>query len=266
MIVHPQFDPVALSLGPLSVRWYGLMYLAGFVAGLLLGRHRVNTRPDLGWTHRDVDDLLFHAVIGVVLGGRLGYVFFYKFSDYLQDPVRILFVWEGGMSFHGGFLGVVLAMVLFARQRRKTWLAVTDFLAPLCPAGLGFGRLGNFINAELWGRPTDISWAVVFPNVDDLPRHPSQLYEFFLEGVVLFIILWVFSSRRRPPGAVSGVFLIGYGALRFLVEFTREPDSFLGLLALGMTMGQWLSAPMIVVGIGLVAWAYRRKRALFGAR
>ncbi len=263
MIVHPQFDPIALAIGPVAVRWYGLMYLAGFVAGMMLGRLRVRTRPDLGWTHKDVDDLLFYCVIGVVLGGRLGYVLFYKLGDYLQDPVRILHVWEGGMSFHGGFLGVIIAMAVFAARRGKTWFAITDFLAPLVPTGLGFGRLGNYINAELWGRPTDVSWAVVFPNVDDLPRHPSQLYECALEGVVLFLILWIFSSRRRPVGAVSGMFLIGYGVLRFLVEYTREPDSFLGFLAMGFTMGQWLSIPMVLGGIVLLAWSYRKRGNLF---
>ena len=174
MIVHPQFDPIALTLGPVAVRWYGLMYLAGFVVGLMLGRHRARTRPDLGWSLKDVDDLLFYAVIGVVLGGRLGYVLFYKFADYLQEPLRVLYVWEGGMSFHGGFLGVIIAMAWFARRRRLSWLAVTDFIAPLTPAGLGFGRIGNFINAELWGRPTDVPWAVVFPNVDALARHHTD--------------------------------------------------------------------------------------------
>lgn len=263
MIVHPQFDPIAIAIGPVAVRWYGLMYLAGFVTGLMLGRLRVRTRPDLGWTHKDVDDLLFYCVIGVVLGGRLGYVVFYKLGDYLQEPMRIFHVWEGGMSFHGGFLGVIIAMALFAWRRQKSWFAITDFLAPLVPPGLGFGRLGNYINAELWGRPTDVSWAVVFPNVDDLARHPSQLYECALEGVVLFLILWIFSSRRRPVGAVSGVFLIGYGVLRFLVEYTREPDSFLGFLAMGFTMGQWLSIPMVLGGIVLLAWSYRKRGNLF---
>ena len=263
MIVHPQFDPIAIAIGPVAVRWYGLMYLAGFVAGLLLGRYRVRTRPDLGWTNKDMDDLLFYCVIGVVLGGRLGYVLFYKLADYLQDPIRIFHVWEGGMSFHGGFLGVIIAMAFFAWRRQKHWFALTDFLAPLVPAGLGFGRLGNYINAELWGRPTDVSWAVVFPNVDELARHPSQLYECALEGVVLFLILWFFSARRRPMAAVSGVFLVGYGTLRFLVEFTREPDGFLGFLALGFTMGQWLSIPMVLGGIVMLIWAYRRRGSMF---
>jgi phosphatidylglycerol---prolipoprotein diacylglyceryl transferase len=260
MLVHPQFDPIAVQLGPISVRWYGLMYLLGFVAGLLLGRLRIRSHPELGWTTRDLDDLLFYCVIGVVLGGRLGYVLFYKFSEYMNDPIRILYVWEGGMSFHGGFLGVIAAMLWYAHRSKRSWLEVTDFLAPLTPAGLGFGRIGNFINAELWGRPSDVPWAMIFPSVDAQPRHPSQLYEAGLEGVVLFAILWIFARKPRPHGAVSGVFLLGYGTLRFLVEYTREPDNFLGLLSLGLSMGQWLSLPMIAAGIGLLAWAYRPRR------
>ena len=266
MFIHPQFDPIAIKLGPVAVRWYGLMYLIGFVAALFLGRHRVRTRPDLGWSYKDMDDILFFSVIGVVLGGRFGYVFFYKFAEYAQDPIRMFYVWEGGMSFHGGFLGVVVAMAIFAWRRRKHWLSVTDFIAPLVPTGLGFGRLGNFINGELWGRATDVPWAVVFPAVDDLPRHPSQLYEFALEGVVLFLLLWIYSGKRRPMGAVSGLFLIGYGTLRFLVEYTREPDSFLGILAMGFSMGQWLSLPMIVAGVAMMIWAHRRAPTLFGTR
>ena len=257
MLVHPQFDPVALQLGPVSIRWYGLMYLVGFVGGLLLGRLRVRTRPDLGWTTRDLDDLLFYCVLGVVLGGRLGYVLFYKWSEYMHDPIRILYVWEGGMSFHGGFLGVILAMWWFARRTHRKWFEVTDFLAPLAPVGLAAGRIGNFINAELWGRPTEVPWAMIFRNVDELPRHPSQLYEAALEGVLLFVVLWLFSSKPRPTGAVSGLFLLGYGVVRFAAEFTREPDSFLGLLAMGWSMGQWLSLPMIIGGVVLLIWAYR---------
>lgn len=261
MLVHPQFDPVALKLGPVAVRWYGLMYLVGFVAGLVLGRHRARRRPDLGWTYRNIDDLLFYCVIGVVLGGRTGYVLFYKFADYASNPLSVFAVWEGGMSFHGGFLGVIIAMAVFAWRHGKTWLSVTDFLAPLVPPGLGFGRIGNFVNAELWGRPTDLPWGVVFPNVDELARHPSQLYEFALEGIVLFALLWWFSSKPRPVGAVSGLFLVGYGSFRFLVEYTREPDAFLGLLAAGLSMGQWLSLPMVAAGIGMLFWAYRRDAA-----
>jgi phosphatidylglycerol:prolipoprotein diacylglycerol transferase len=209
------------------------------------------------WAAKDLDDVLFWGILGTILGGRLGYILFYKFSDYLAEPLRIFAVWEGGMSFHGGMLGVILAIALFARSRRQHWLAATDFIAPLVPLGLAAGRIGNFINAELWGRPTDLPWAMVFPNVDRLPRHPSQLYEFALEGIVLFALLWWYSARPRPRGAVSGAFLAGYGTLRFLVEFTRQPDGHLGLLAAGLSMGQWLSLPMVVIGAGLMAWAYR---------
>jgi phosphatidylglycerol---prolipoprotein diacylglyceryl transferase len=257
--VHPNFDPIAIQIGPVAVRWYGLMYLFAFVAGLLLGRLRIKLRPDQHWAARDLDDLLFYCVLGVVLGGRLGYVLFYKFSDYLSDPIRILYVWEGGMSFHGGFLGVVLAMLWYARRSHRRWLDVTDFLAPLTPVGLFAGRIGNFINAELWGRPTNVPWAMIFPTESTpQPRHPSQLYEAGLEGILLFIVLWVYARKPRPTGAVSAVFLLGYGVLRFLVEYTREPDDFVGPLPLGLSMGQWLSVPMILGGIGLLAWAYRR--------
>lgn len=263
MFFHPKFDPIAFKLGPLPVRWYGLMYLLGFVVGLLLGRYRARRRPELGWTYRNIDDLLLYCVFGVVLGGRLGYVVFYKLSDYAAHPLSVFAVWEGGMSFHGGFLGVIVAMAVFAWRHGKSWLAVTDFLAPLVPPGLGFGRIGNFVNAELWGRPTEVPWAVVFPTADDLPRHPSQLYECALEGVVLFVLLWWFSSRPRPTGAVSGMFLVGYGSARFVVEFTREPDSFLGLLAAGLSMGQWLSVPMVIAGIAMLAWSGRKQHSTF---
>ncbi len=256
MLIHPDFDPVAIHLGPLAIRWYGIMYLVGFALFLLLGRHRIRERAD--WTVKELDDLLFYGALGVVLGGRLGYVFFYKFSDYLHAPLHIFYVWEGGMSFHGGMLGVIAAIWLFSKKTGKSWLAVTDFVAPLVPLGLGAGRIGNFINGELWGRPTDVPWAMIFPKMDMQPRHPSELYEFALEGVTLFLILWLFSKKPRPVGAISGLFLIGYGTFRFLVEFTREPDDFLGLLALGLSMGQWLSLPMILAGIAMMVWSYRR--------
>ncbi|MHB1333977.1 MAG: prolipoprotein diacylglyceryl transferase [Sulfuriferula sp.] len=259
MLIHPDFNPIAISIGPLAIRWYGLMYLTAFMLVLVLGRWRIKQHPDSGWTVKNLDDVLFYGVLGTVLGGRLGYVLFYKFSYYLAHPLEIFYVWEGGMSFHGGFLGVIFAMWLFSRRSGKPWLAITDFIAPLVPLGLGAGRIGNFINGELWGRPTDVPWAMVFPAVDNVPRHPSELYEFGLEGIVLFIIVWLFSAKPRPMGAVSGLFLIGYGTFRFLVEFTREPDDFLGLLSLGLSMGQWLSLPMIIAGIVMMTWAYRRK-------
>ena len=258
MLVHPQFDPVAFQLGPIAVRWYGLMYLVGFALFIWLGKIRARQNLLTGWHPRDVDDMLFFGVFGVILGGRLGYVLFYKPLYYLEHPLEIVEVWAGGMSFHGGLLGVLVALVFYARGRRKRWLDVTDFVAPLVPLGFGAGRLGNFINGELVGRVTDGPWAMVFPQVDTAPRHPSQLYQFALEGVLLFVLLWWYAQRPRPMGAVSGFFLIGYGTFRFIVEYARAPDGFLGLLALGLTMGQWLSTPMIVIGIVMMVWAYRR--------
>ena len=258
MLIHPQFDPVALHLGPLSIRWYGLMYLLAFGLFLLLGRQRIKSGPQPGWDARQLDDLLFYGVLGVVLGGRIGYVLFYQPAHFLAHPLEIFSVWQGGMAFHGGFLGVLVAMWVFGRKTGKSWLTITDFIAPLVPLGLAAGRLGNFINGELWGRPTDVPWAMVFPQTDNIARHPSQLYQFALEGLALFALLWLFSRKPRPTGAVSGLFLIGYGTFRFLVEYTREPDSYLGLLALNLSMGQWLSLPMIVVGIFMLRWAYRK--------
>ncbi|MFO7188370.1 MAG: prolipoprotein diacylglyceryl transferase [Pseudomonadota bacterium] len=267
MLVHPQFDPVAFSVGPLAVRWYGLMYLVGFVAAYLLGRLRIARGQSGSVDQRLLDDTLFYGVLGVVLGGRLGYVLFYKPAYYFQHPLEIFAVWQGGMSFHGGFLGVLLALWWVARRSRVRWLALTDFVAPLVPIGLGTGRLGNFINGELWGRvaPPDLPWAMIFPAAGPEPRHPSQLYQLGLEGIALFVLLWFYAARPRPTGAVSGMFLIGYGVFRFIAEFFREPDAFLGLLALGMSMGQWLSLPMIVGGIVLMWWAHRHDAAVPGA-
>ncbi|MBN8765765.1 MAG: prolipoprotein diacylglyceryl transferase [Thiobacillus sp.] len=259
LMLAPQFDPVALQLGPVAIHWYGLMYLVAFVQVILLGRWCIAHRPWTGWDAKMLDDVLFYGVLGVVLGGRLGYVLFYKPGDYLAHPLDIFKVWEGGMSFHGGFLGVIIAMALFAHRYKLRWLAVTDFIAPLVPLGLAAGRLGNFINGELWGRATDLPWGMIFPQAGDgIARHPSQLYELAGEGLLLFVILWLHSAKPRPAGAVSGVFLIGYGSLRFLVEFTREPDSFLGLLQFGLSMGQWLSLPMIVAGLVMLRWSLRR--------
>ncbi len=257
MLVHPQFDPIAFSIGPLAVRWYGLMYLVGFVLFLLLGRYR--TRDEWrGMTRQDVDDLLFYGVLGVIVGGRLGYVLFYKPGYYFAHPLEALMIWHGGMASHGGIIGVIIVMWLFARSRGKPFLQVADFVVPLVPLGLAAGRIGNFINGELWGRPADPSvwpWAMVFPQAgDNIPRHPSQLYQFALEGVLLFVILWLFSRKQRTPGIVAGAFLVGYGVLRFIAEFAREPDSFLGLLALHLSMGQWLSIPMVVIGVGLMVY------------
>lgn len=261
MLTHPQFDPVAVHLGSFGIHWYGLMYLFGFAAFITLGRLRLRTLNRAGWDANFLDDLLFYGVLGVVVGGRLGEVLFYNPSFYFANPSKILAVWEGGMSFHGGFIGVLVAMVWFARQRKLAWLQLMDFIAPLVPFGLGAGRIGNFINAELWGRPTDLPWGMVFPNVDSVPRHPSQLYEFALEGVLLFILLWVFSKKNPPVGAVSGLFLVGYGSFRFVGEFARTPDDgIFGLMTFGISMGQWLSLPMILAGSGLMIWAYQTER------
>ncbi|HEX7455212.1 MAG TPA: prolipoprotein diacylglyceryl transferase [Gallionella sp.] len=259
MLVYPQINPIALQLGPLAIHWYGLMYLAGFLTFLWLGRRRIVTLNHPQINNKLLDDLLFYGVLGVILGGRLGEVLFYNPGYYLSNPLKIFAVWEGGMSFHGGFLGVLVAMALFAWQQKLHWLELMDFIAPLVPPGLAFGRLGNFINGELWGRPTDLPWGMVFPKVDNLPRHPSQLYEFALEGVLLFALLWLYARKPRPVGAVSGLFLIGYGSFRFLGEFTRNPDDgIFGLMTFGISMGQWLSLPMVLAGILLMTWSIRR--------
>jgi phosphatidylglycerol:prolipoprotein diacylglycerol transferase len=261
LLVHPQFDPVLVHLGPLAVRWYGLMYVIAFVAYITLGKYRVRKGLAPQLEVLDVDDMLIYGVLGVILGGRLGYVLFYKPHYYLEHPGEILQIWTGGMSFHGGFIGVLLGIALFCWIRKKGWLATMDFIAPTVPIGLATGRLGNFINGELPGRPTDLPWGMWFPQHDLTPlaRHPSQLYQFAGEGLLLFAILWIYSGKPRPVGAVSGAFLVGYGSLRFLAEFTRAPDDFLGLLQLGLSMGQWLSLPMILVGAAMMLWAYRRK-------
>jgi phosphatidylglycerol---prolipoprotein diacylglyceryl transferase len=256
MWTHPQFDPVALSLGPLKVHWYGLMYLLAFGGFLLLARLRVQHHgfAARGWERRDVEDLLFFGVLGVVLGGRLGYVLFYKPGYYAAHPLEALAVWQGGMAFHGGLLGVIMAMALFAWRRQRPFLEVTDLIAPCVPLGLAFGRLGNFINGELWGRAADPSlpWAMVFPQSGTLLlRHPSPLYQFLGEGLLLLALLWLYARRPRGLGQVSGAFLIGYGVLRFLAEYFREPDAFLGLLAANLSMGQWLCLPMILAGATL---------------
>ena len=263
MLMHPQFDPVAIQLGPLAIHWYGLMYLLAFAQFLVLGRMRVRQQPyaSMKWGFKDVEDILFWGVVGVILGGRLGYVMFYMPDFYLSNPLSIFKLWEGGMSFHGGLLGVLVALFWFAKLRKLSFFVVTDFVAPLVPLGLAFGRLGNFINGELWGRPSDWPWAMVFPAVDQVARHPSQLYQFAGEGVLLAILLWVYASKPRTRGQVSGLFLLGYGVLRFIVEFAREPDAYLGLLGLGLSMGQWLSLPMIGLGIYLIARASRSQKS-----
>ncbi|HEY9100813.1 prolipoprotein diacylglyceryl transferase [Chitinimonas sp.] len=284
MLIHPHFDPVAIHLGPLSIRWYGLMYLIAFVLFLALGNYRIRKHPESGWTKTQLDDLLFYGVLGVILGGRLGYVLFYKPSFYFNNPIDIFKIWEGGMAFHGGFLGVLVAMWLYGRKTGRTFFQISDFVAPLVPLGLAAGRLGNFINGELWGRITrpDVPWAMLFRGADvnaedqlaaqtnpeyytwlqtygGLPRHPSQLYQFVLEGLMLFVVLWLYSRKPRQTGQVSAIFLIGYGLCRFIAEFAREPDNFLGLLQFGLSMGQWLSLPMILAGAYLLMVSSRRR-------
>lgn len=270
MLIHPQFNPIALEIGPLAVHWYGLTYLAAFGLFMFLGLRRLRHPPFAAmtgvgaWTRRDVEDILFLGVMGVVIGGRLGYCLFYKPGYYMAHPLEVFAVWQGGMSFHGGMLGVAVALWWFANSRKKPWLQVADFVAPCVPTGLAMGRLGNFINGELWGRvaSADLPWGMVFRGAGDLPRHPSQIYNFMLEGVVLFVLMWLYGRKQRKEGQVAAAFLVGYGSLRFGAEFFREPDSFLGPLALGLSMGQWLCLPMILAGVGLWLFAQRRKNPL----
>jgi phosphatidylglycerol:prolipoprotein diacylglycerol transferase len=252
----PVIDPIIFSIGPVSLRWYGTMYLIGFLAAMFMANKAADRSNGL-WSRDQVSDLLFYGFLGVILGGRVGYVLFYQFEYFLSDPLYLLEIWQGGMSFHGGLLGVILAIFIFARKTNKSFLAVGDFVAPLVPIGLGMGRLGNFINAELWGRQTDVSWAMVFPTDPlQVPRHPSQLYEFALEGVVLFAILYIISRKTRSLGLASGAFLIGYGVFRSIVEFFREPDAHLGLYFSFISKGQILSIPMILVGILIIYLGY----------
>ena len=259
MLQFPQIDPVAISLGPLQIHWYALTYIAGFAAAWFLGMKRADTE-NFGWTRTQVSDLITNAAIGVILGGRIGYVLFYNAGSLLENPFSLFYIWQGGMSFHGGLLGVGVALWLFARSTGKSVFRVMDFTAPLAPLGLAFGRLGNFINGELWGRAAEVPWAMVFP-ADNLQiaRHPSQLYQFALEGLSLFFILWLYSARSRPAFAVTGAFCLGYGVFRTFIEFFREPDAHLGFVAFDwMTKGQQLSIPMIIGGVIILLMAYRK--------
>ncbi|MGL5604242.1 MAG: prolipoprotein diacylglyceryl transferase, partial [Plesiomonas sp.] len=256
-LTFPHIDPVIFQIGPLALRWYGLMYLVGFVFALWLGSRRA-AKANSGWTKDDVENLLYAGFFGVFLGGRIGYVLFYNFDLFLANPLYLFKVWEGGMSFHGGLIGVITAMCIFAYRTHRPMFAVADFVAPLIPFGLGVGRIGNFINGELWGRVTDVPWAMVFPEGGPFPRHPSQIYEALLEGLVLFIILNLFVNKPRPTGSVSGMFLVFYGLFRIFCEFFREPDAQLGFFDGWLTMGQLLSVPMVLAGVGLIIWAYRR--------
>ncbi len=267
MLIHPEINPVALQLGPLAIHWYGLTYLAAFGLFFFLATLRLRHQPYASitgpgaWARRDIEDILFLGVMGVVIGGRLGYCLFYKPAYYAAHPLEIFYVWQGGMSFHGGMLGVFVSQLWFAHSRKRPWLQVMDFIAPCVPTGLAAGRVGNFINGELWGRLSspDLPWGMVFKNSGStLPRHPSQVYQFLLEGLLLFVLLWLYARKPRMMGQVSGAFLLGYGVFRFIAEFFREPDDYLGLLTLGMSMGQWLCVPMIVAGVWLWVWASKR--------
>ncbi|AIA69965.1 prolipoprotein diacylglyceryl transferase [Pectobacterium atrosepticum] len=281
-LAFPQFDPVIFSIGPLALHWYGLMYLVGFVFAMWLAVRRAN-KPGSGWTKDEVENLLYMGFLGVFVGGRLGYVLFYAFPSFLENPLYLFKVWDGGMSFHGGLMGVICVMLWFAHRTKRHFFQVADFIAPLIPFGLGAGRLGNFINGELWGRvTTDTPWAMLFPGSRSedmmlavsnpqwqtifnqfgmLPRHPSQLYQMMLEGVALFIILNLFIRKSRPMGSVSGLFLICYGMFRIITEFFRQPDAQLGLFGGLFSMGQILSLPMVLAGILMMVWAYRRQPA-----
>ncbi|HKM37455.1 MAG TPA: prolipoprotein diacylglyceryl transferase [Thiopseudomonas sp.] len=260
MLTYPNIDPVAIALGPLKIHWYGLMYLVGIGGAWWLASRRLE-KFDQNWTKDTLSDLIFWVAMGIILGGRLGYVLFYDMAAYIENPALVLRIWEGGMSFHGGFLGVMLAVWLFGRKHNKSFFQLMDFIAPLVPIGLGAGRIGNFINAELWGKATDMPWAMIFPtDPAQLARHPSQLYQFALEGVALFVILWLYSRKPRPTMAISGMFALSYGIFRFIVEFVRVPDAQLGYLAFDwLTMGQVLCIPMILGGIGLIVVAYKRQ-------
>lgn len=252
----PVIDPIIFSIGPIALRWYGMMYLIGFVVAMFIA-NRAADKSAGEWTRDQVSDLLFYSFLGVILGGRIGYVLFYQWDYFLADPLYLFQIWQGGMSFHGGLLGVITAVFIFSRKANKSFLVVGDFVAPLVPVGLGMGRLGNFINAELWGRETDVPWAMVFPtDALQLPRHPSQLYEFFLEGVVLFAILYVVTRKPRRLGLAAGTFLIGYGVFRSIVEFFREPDAHLGLYFSFISKGQILSIPMILAGCLIIYLGY----------
>ena len=251
MFIYPEINPVAFSLGPVQVHWYGLMYLIGFVSAWLLAHWRAK-HYQLNWNSDQISDLIFYAALGVIIGGRTGYMLFYQLPEFIHQPWALFKIWEGGMSFHGGLLGVIAALWLFARKYHKAFWEVGDFVAPLVPIGLGAGRIGNFINGELWGRVTDVPWAMIYPQVDDQPRHPSEIYELGLEGIGLFLLVWCYANKPRPVGRVSAVFLIGYAFCRIIAEFFRQPDAQLGYLAFGwLTMGQVLSIPMILLGLWL---------------
>ncbi len=256
-LTYPDIDPIALDLGPVKIHWYGIMYLVAFALAWWLGNKRAE-KPGSGWTREQVSDVIFFGALGVVLGGRIGYMLFYNFPALVENPLTLFKIWQGGMSFHGGLLGVLIAMIFFNRKYKKSFFETVDFIAPLVPLGYFAGRIGNFINGELWGRVTDVPWGMVFPHVGPEPRHPSMLYQGFLEGLVIFAIIWIYSSKPRPRMAVSGLFALLFGIFRFINEFFRQPDAHLGFVAFGwMSMGQVLSIPLAILGIVLLAMAYR---------
>jgi len=258
VVEYPNFSPVIVDLWGLKIHWYGLMYVLAFFSFITLGRYKIkkNKSKNSVFTNKSLDDFLFYGFLGVIFGGRIGYCLFYNFTFYISNPIKIFFVWEGGMSFHGGLLGVIVAVFIYARKKKIKFFSVTDFIAPLIPIGLGLGRVGNFINGELWGRPTNGDWGMIFYHVDGLPRHPSQLYQFFLEGILMFFLIWFLSNKVKTRGMLSGIFLITYGIFRYLVEVFREPDAHLGLF-LSQTYGQVLSIPMIIFGM-LILYFSRR--------
>ena len=261
MINYPSIDPVALSLGSIKIHWYGLMYLVGFIAAWKLGTYRAK-KSDL-WNDKQVEDLIFYGALGVVLGGRVGYTLFYNFSSFIDEPISIFYIWKGGMSFHGGLLGVIIAFYMFARNHNKSFFQVSDFMAPMIPIGLGAGRIGNFINKELIGRPMEASMPWAMDYGDHIARHPSSLYQALTEGLLLFLIIWFYSSKQRPSMAVSAVFVMSYGSFRFITESFRTPDSHIGFIAFNwLTMGQLLSLPMILIGLTVYIMAIKNKQEI----
>ncbi|MBU0744439.1 MAG: prolipoprotein diacylglyceryl transferase [Gammaproteobacteria bacterium] len=258
MLSYPQIDLIAIQIGPIKVYWYGITYLIGFGLAWILAKIRAN-KLNYQWESEVISDFIFYCALGGIIGGRLGYVLLYQPLEILNDPLFVFKIWLGGMSFHGGLIGLICGLFLFAKKMKISFLEMLDFASPLAPLGIALGRIGNFINSELWGRVTTTPWGMIFPNGGPLPRHPSQLYESFAEGVLLFTIIWIYSSKPRPRGTTCGLFLLGYGVFRFICEFFREPDVFIGFIALNwLTMGQLLSLPMIAIGIYML-WHYNKK-------